>query len=166
MIGAGHWGKNLVKTFYELGALAGVAEAHPGLRHGLGQQYPDVPLYSDYKDILGTKYVGIVIATPAHTHITIARDALLAGHDTYVEKPITLSVSDAEELVKLAELTGRILMVGHLLIYQPAIQEMKRQIVGGSIGNLRALYQERSKLGRYVVWKMFCGALGFTISLF
>ncbi|MFC5469734.1 Gfo/Idh/MocA family protein [Cohnella suwonensis] len=148
VVGAGQWGKNLVRTFYELGALAGVAEAHPELRNRLKTDYPEVPLYEDYRSALTAEAQAFVIATPAHTHAAIARKALLAGKDIFVEKPLTLSADEAEELVLLAEEKQRILMVGHLLLYQPAIRKMKEMVDQGRIGKLRSLHQERMKLGR------------------
>lgn len=148
VVGAGQWGKNLVRTFSELGALAGVAEAHPELRGRLKTEYPDVPLYEDYRNALTSEAQAFAIATPAHTHAAIASEAIMAGKDVFVEKPVTLSVDEAEQLVLLAEERQRILMVGHLLLYQPAIQKMKDMIAAGTIGTLRSLHQERKKLGR------------------
>ncbi|MCL6442243.1 MAG: Gfo/Idh/MocA family oxidoreductase [Alicyclobacillus sp.] len=148
VVGAGHWGQNLVRTFYQLGALAGVAEVSPELRNRIAQEYPSIPVYDDYREILGRQEVGVVIATPAHTHMAIARESLVAGHDVYVEKPFTLSARDAEELVELAAERSQILMVGHLLLYQPAIRMLKDMISEGRIGKLCSLHQERSKLGR------------------
>jgi predicted dehydrogenase len=148
VVGAGQWGRNLVRTFHELGELAGVAEAHYELRRQLASDYPNIPLYDDYRESLKTDVAAIVIATPAHTHASIAIEAMEAGKDVFVEKPITLSVEEAEQLVRLAEKRERILMVGHLLLYQPAIQRIKAIIEDGLIGEIASLYQERMKLGR------------------
>jgi len=148
VIGAGNWGMNLVRTFHEIGALAGVAESSESLRRMLAAFDPGLQLYPDYRDALQTDIPAVVIATPAHTHYAIAKDAILAGKDVFVEKPLTLSVSEAESLVALAEAHQRILMVGHLLLYQPAIQAMKQLIGQGAIGQLKTLHQERKKLGR------------------
>ncbi|MBD0384165.1 Gfo/Idh/MocA family protein [Paenibacillus sedimenti] len=149
VIGAGQWGKNLVRTFNELHALAAVAEFDKGLRESLSVNYPDIPLYEDYKEAIAkTESAGVVIATPAHTHYEVAVYALEAGKDVFVEKPITLSSHDANELIAIAERHQRILMVGHLLMYQPAIQKMKSLIDQGVIGALKSLHQERMKLGR------------------
>lgn len=148
VVGAGQWGKNLVRTFSELGALAGVAEAHPELRGQLKTDYPDVPLYEDYRNALTSGAQAFAIATPAHTHAAIAREAMMAGKDVFVEKPLTLSADEAERLVLLAEEQQRILMVGHLLLYQPAIRKLKEMIAAGTIGTLKSLHQERMKLGR------------------
>lgn len=148
VVGAGQWGKNLVRTFHALGALAGVAEASAELRAQLRAAYPDIPLYEDYRQALATDAQAFAIATPANTHAAIANEIMLAGKDVFVEKPIALSVEDAETMVRTAEANERLLMVGHLLLYQPAIQHIKQWIDEGRIGALKSLHQERMKLGR------------------
>lgn len=149
VIGAGHWGQNLVRTFYELGALAGVAETSEALREKLYAKYPDLRIYSSYQEaIRESEALGIVIATPAPKHFEIAKYALKNGRDVFVEKPITLNSEDAETLVRIAEREGRLLMTGHLLLYQPAIQRIKALVDEGAIGKLHAIHQERMKLGR------------------
>jgi len=148
VIGAGNWGRNLVRTFHGLGALAGVAEASPALRESLASEYPGLKLYADYKDALQTDIQAVAIATPVPTHYPIARDAILAGKDVFVEKPLTLSTEEAESLDAMAREHNRVLMVGHLLLYHPAIQTMKKLLDQGVIGQLRALHQDRMKLGR------------------
>ena len=149
VIGAGNWGKNLVRNFHELGALAAVAEASPELREGLEAQYPGLAIHSDYNEVLTDKSItAVAIATPAPTHFEIAKASLLAGKDVFVEKPMTLNSADAEALVEMADAEERILMVGHLLLYQPAIQWLKGQLDAGFLGEIYSLHQERVKLGR------------------
>lgn len=148
VIGAGKWGQNVVRTLYNMGALAGVAEADSGLRDLLSSQYPDIPLYADYRPLLESDVPAVAIATPAPTHHEVAKAALQANKDVFVEKPLTLSASHASELVTLAEDRDRVLMVGHLLLYQPAIQRIKAEIEAGRIGQVFSLHQERLNLGR------------------
>lgn len=149
VIGAGNWGKNLVANFQQLGALSAVAEASPALREGLAGKYPELPLYDDYQAVLVLPEVqAVAIATPVPTHFAIAKEALLAGKDAFVEKPLTLSLAEAEELAAIAEREGRVLMVGHLLLYQPAIQWIKAYLAEGKLGQLHSLHQERLNLGR------------------
>lgn len=148
VIGAGNWGQNLVRTFFRLGALAGVAEINPKIREELASEYPGLPLYEDYGYLLQSDVPAVVVATPAPTHYEIAKKALLAGKDVFVEKPLALSFSQARELVEIAENKGRILMVGHLLLYQPAVQWIKSYLASGAIGKVAFLAQERLKLGR------------------
>jgi len=146
--GSGRWGRNLVRTFHQLGALAAVAEEDPAAREALLAMYPGVPVYGHFNDLLRESHIdGLVIATPAPTHYPLARAALLAGKDLFVEKPMTLSRAHAEELVEIARREKRILMVGHLLLYQPAVQWVKQYISSGAMGKLCLLQQERLKLG-------------------
>lgn len=149
VIGAGQWGQNLVRTYYELGALAAVVEADANIRSKLIDYYGNIPFYDDYKEAM-THHPSsaVVVATPAHTHYSLAEYALLAYRDVFIEKPLTLSSVEAERLLDLADRKKCILMVGHLLLYQPAIQKMKSLIDTGAIGTLKSLHQERMKLGR------------------
>ncbi|HYG56567.1 MAG TPA: Gfo/Idh/MocA family oxidoreductase [Symbiobacteriaceae bacterium] len=148
VIGAGNWGKQVVRTFHALGALGAVGEADTALHPALGAQYPGIPLYADHRDLLKEPVPAVVIATPVSTHYAIAREALLAGKDVLVEKPITMSVAEAADLVALARDRGRILMVGHLLLFQPAVQWLKAYLDKGALGRVFTLYQERLNLGR------------------
>ena len=149
-IGAGAWGRNIVRNLSELGALAAVAEAVSELREELAEQYPDVPLHDDYRALLADESIdAVTIATPAPTHFEVASAALTAGKDVFVEKPMTLTSAESAELVDLAEGNDqRVLMVGHLLLYQPAIQWIKKQLDEGMLGEVFSLHQERLKLGR------------------
>ncbi len=159
VIGAGQWGANLVRTFSDLKALAAIVEVHPLIRSSVRAAYPDVPLYESYQSVLASEIPAVVIATPAATHFPIARDALLAGKDVFVEKPIALSSAEANELHRLAVEQERILMVGHLLLYQPAVQWIKSYIDSKALGKLYSLHQQRAKLGRVrsvenVLWSL------------
>lgn len=148
VIGVGHWGKNIARTLKELEALGGLAESSSEIRGRLAGDYPGVPLYDDYRPLLATEIPAVAIATPGPLHYEIARAALLAGKDVFVEKPMTLSVAEAEELVNLAEEKGRILMVGHLLLYQPAVAWIKEYLDAGNLGEVHLIHQERLALGR------------------
>lgn len=149
VVGAGQWGKNLVRTFFELDALVAVVDASEVLRKGVNQSYPSISVFSSIESITKNSLIdGVVIATPASTHFELAKECLLAGKDVYIEKPMTLSSKDGEELIKIARENKRILMVGHLLLYQPAIQKMKEVMDSGEIGSVVTLHQQRLKLGR------------------
>lgn len=159
IIGAGTWGKNLVRTFFDLGRLAAIAETNPDTREFLARQYPAVPIYADYKRLLETDVQAIVIAAPVNIHYDLAKESLLNGKDVFVEKPLALSYSEAEELVNIAVIRKRMLMAGHLLLYQPAIQFIKRQIESGVLGEIAFLTLERLNLGRVrqvenVLWSL------------
>src|SRR5215470_8362861 len=88
-VGAGYWGRNLVRNFNELGALSWVCEADPAARAIVAEQYPTVRCTGSLEDVLADREVtGVVIATPAETHASLVRRALEAGKDVLVEKPI------------------------------------------------------------------------------
>lgn len=148
LIGAGGWGKNLARTLHELGALGGIAELRLEVRAELKALYPAIPLYPDYPPLLQSDLPAVAIATPAATHFSITKEVLLAGKHVFVEKPLAMSTAEAEELVALAHKAGRILMVGHLLLYQPAIAWIKDSLDSGRLGDLWSLHQERLNLGR------------------
>ena len=147
LIGAGGWGRNIARTFYELGALAGIAELRPELRSELRFRYPDVPLYIDHRTLLQSDVTAVAIATPAATHPTLVKEALEAGKHVFVEKPLAFSQGEAEELVSLAREREKILMVGHLLLYQPAMRWIKDFLDSGELGTIWSIHQERLNLG-------------------
>lgn len=148
LIGAGQWGQNLAANLYALDALFAVAEPCPSVRQRLASQYPGVLLLEDHRPLLDSAVAAVAIATPAPTHYALVREALLAGKDVFVEKPMTLSSQEAETLADLAERQGRVLMVGHLLMYQPAVRWIKDYLASGRLGTLVSLHQERLNLGR------------------
>lgn len=148
VIGAGHWGKNLVRNFAGLGVLAGVADPADENRSHASQQAPGIDIFDNDTELLAAGYDAVAIATPAATHFGIARRALEAGMDILVEKPVTLDSAEALVLHQLAERSDRILMVGHLLLYQPAVNFMGDFLRAGKLGQVYTLHQRRSKLGR------------------
>lgn len=149
LIGAGNWGKNLARNFNDLGALAAIAESSATLRESLAQDYPGVRLHEDYESVLADPGIdAVAIATPVPTHHKVASAAIAAGKDVFVEKPMTLTSAEAKDLVEKAGAADRILMVGHLLLYQPAIQFLKTYLDEGHLGKIYSVHQERVKLGR------------------
>ncbi len=148
VIGAGSWGRNLIRDFRALGALAAVVEIDTRVRERLAQEYPGVPVFEDYDNVWKSAIPSVVIATPAATHYSVARAALLAGKDVFIEKPMTLVASEAEDLARLADREKRVLMVGHLLLYQPAVTFVADYLRSGRLGEVRSLHQERLNLGR------------------
>src|SRR5262245_44091946 len=125
-LGAGYWGKNLVRNFNELEALAAIAESNSERREQLAKEYPKTKIVSSHKEVWADDGIdAVAIATPAETHGGLVREALLAKKDVFVEKPLCLSVPEGQELLKLAASRNLILMVGHLLWYHPAILKLK-----------------------------------------
>ena len=147
--GSGHWGKNLVRNFAALDVLGAVCDSDEETLVGLQQQYPRTRFLNAYGDVLQDRNLtAVAIATPAETHATFVREALLAGKDVFVEKPLCLSVREGEGLVKLAKERHRVLMVGHLLWYHPAILKLKELIDAGELGRIEYIYSNRLNLGK------------------
>lgn len=148
-IGAGYWGRNLVRNFADLGALSWVCELNPEIRADIAAAFPSVRVTDDLDEILDDADVAAVaVATPAETHGDLTRRALVSGRDVLVEKPISLSLQDGENLVALAARTDRVLMVGHLLWYHPAVLKLKTLIDAGELGRIHYIYSNRLNLGR------------------
>ena len=148
-IGAGYWGINLIRNFHALGALSCICEVDTERRSYLADLYPDVRLTATVEDVLADATVtGVVIATPAETHGALVRQALLAGKDVLVEKPLCLSVDEGRQLVEMAYARARVLMVGHLLWYHPAVLQLKRLIEEGELGRIQYIYSNRLNLGK------------------
>ena len=149
VFGAGHWGRNLVRNFAELGALVAVVETDPGRRVAIAAEHPGVRIASDPDDVLGDDGIdGIVIATPAATHGLLVRRALEAGHHVFVEKPLCLDVDVARRLRILAASTQRVLMVGHLMLYHPGFRRLQALVAAGELGAIRYVYSNRLSLGQ------------------
>ncbi len=148
VIGNGYWGKNLVRNFHNLGALACVCDSSREALAEAEKTY-GVRTTSDLKEILADKSIAAVaIATPAARHYSVARQFLLAGKDVYVEKPLALRATEGRELTELAARQGRVLMVGHLLQYHPAILKLKQLIQAGELGRIQYIYSSRLNLGK------------------
>ena len=149
-VGAGYWGRNLVRVFGSLPEirLKTVCDANADIRKGMRAQYPDSEVAASYDEVLADREVeAVVLAVPAIRHFAAARAALEAGKHVFVEKPMTLSGSEAEELVELGERQGCTLMVGHLLEYHPAVDLLKEMIARGELGEICYLYSQRVNLG-------------------
>ncbi len=169
VVGCGYWGKNLVRNFNELGALAAVCDADPGRAETLAQQY-GVPARGFTEVLADPAIAGIVIAAPAERHATLAREAMLAGKDVFVEKPLALEVAAADSLVALAHDKSRILMVGHLLQYHPAFLTLRSMVRDGRLGRLQYLYSNRLNLGKVrreenILWSFAPHDLSMILSL-
>jgi len=147
VIGCGYWGKNLVRNFHALGALAQVCDVTPQGRERAAALAPGIPVSEDVQTLLAADVTGVVIATPAETHFDLARQALLAGKDVFVEKPLALHFEQGAQLVKLAAEKGRILMVGHVLEYHPGIVALRDIVQQGVLGTLQYIYSNRLSLG-------------------
>lgn len=148
VIGCGYWGKNLVRNFNQLGSLAMVCDTTPAGRVAASTLAPQAPIADDVQAALTSAAAGVVIATPAETHYDLARQALEAGKDVFVEKPLALTPDQGAHLVALAEARGLILMVGHVLEYHPAILRLQELIREGALGKVQYIYSNRLSLGK------------------
>jgi UDP-2-acetamido-3-amino-2,3-dideoxy-glucuronate N-acetyltransferase len=150
VVGCGYWGKNLVRNFYELGALHTVCDADTKVLEQMAVEYSDLHTETQYQKVLDNRDIeGVVIAAPAVFHYSMAKDAILAGKDVFVEKPLALKVNEGKDLVDLAEKNSRILMVGHLLEYHPAILKLKELVDEGELGKIQYVYSNRLNLGKF-----------------
>ena len=159
VIGAGQWGINLVRNLHALGVLSHVVEKDSEIVDEVSKEISDVQFLNDYDSLLSSDIDAVAIATPPATHYEIALKFLEQSKDVFIEKPMTLASQDADELVRIAEANQCILMVGHLLLYQPAIDFIKNYLERGHLGKIYHLHQERLKLGRVrteenVLWSL------------
>lgn len=148
VVGCGYWGKNLVRNFAQLDALAAVCDSTTAGRATAKELAATTPVLSDLRELLETDVAGVVIATPAETHYQIAKQALAAGKDVFVEKPLALTYEEGATLVRLAERSEAILMVGHVLEYHPAIVRMLQMVQDGELGRVRYISSNRLNLGK------------------
>ena len=149
VVGAGYWGKNLVRNFHDLGVLSVLCDANESLEAGYRRQYPGVKVCREFSAVLADPSVtAVALATPAVTHFEMAKAALEAGKDVLVEKPLSIDVKHGEELVRLAGVTSRVLMVGHILRYHPAILKLHDLIHNGMLGKINYLYSNRLNIGK------------------
>jgi UDP-2-acetamido-3-amino-2,3-dideoxy-glucuronate N-acetyltransferase len=150
VVGAGYWGENLVRNFAQLGALHTICDTNPKVAEGLASQYPEIDVDTDYLKVVNNEGVrGVVIATPVALHYSMAKEALLSGKDVLVEKPLALTVEQGRELVSLAQEREKVLMVGHLLEYHPAVEKLKELIEDGELGKIQYIYATRLNLGKF-----------------
>jgi predicted dehydrogenase/acetyltransferase-like isoleucine patch superfamily enzyme len=148
VIGCGHWGKNLVRNFAELGALAAVADANAASAQAQASQH-HVAVKTVDEILTDTTITGVVIAAPAAQHAALATQALTAGKHVFVEKPLALTVAEAEQLATLAATKKKTLMVGHLLHYHPVFLKLQKMVQAGEFGALRYVYSNRLNLGKF-----------------
>ncbi len=150
VIGCGYWGKNLVRNFAQLGALHTICDSDPEKLEYVKSLYPKANTLIDYHQVLADQNIqGVVIATPAVSHYPMAKEALLSGKDVFVEKPLALEIEQGKELVELAEKSNRVLLVGHLLEYHPAVVKLKELVDNGELGKINYIYSNRLNLGKF-----------------
>ena len=149
MVGTGYWGRNLVRNFHELGALAGICDTDETSVLALARTYRSATIWPTAEEVFSDPDVdAVAIATPAVTHGKLAKEALNSGKAVFVEKPLCLDLGEAAELKVLATELDQVLMVGHLMLYHPAFQALQSAVKVGRIGELRYIYSNRASLGK------------------
>jgi len=149
VIGAGFWGKNLVRVFSQLRSLSTVCDKNSELLKTYEKQYKGIKITTNHEEILQDKNIkGVVIAVPAALHYRLVKEALLSYKHVFVEKPLSLSVSEGRELVDLAKKNKRILMVGHILQYHNAVIKLKELVDKGELGKIQYIYSNRLNIGK------------------
>lgn len=150
IIGCGHWGPNFVRNFNQAkgACVKYVCDLSQEKLTHIKKLYPKIEITKNHEEVLDNKNItAVVIATPANTHYKLVKKFLLAGKHILVEKPITIKISEANELIKIANDKKRILMVGHTFMYNTAIRKIKSYIQKGEFGRIYYLYSRRTNLG-------------------
>lgn len=158
--GIGAWGKNVVRNFRQIkeANIIYCYDSDTSSLRWVKKSFPDVKVVDEYDQVLQNREIdAVVISTPPHTHFVLARKALDYGKDVMIEKPLTLRSEDAEVLLELAGKKERILMVGHLLKYHPAVRKMREKIKVGEVGKVYYLHSQRLNPGKVrgvenVIW--------------
>jgi predicted dehydrogenase len=161
VIGIGYWGPNLVRNFSKIpeASIEYLCDLNPESIDSVAYLVPQAKKTDSIEEVLESNVDAVVIASPAVTHYEITKKALTSGKHVFVEKPLALKVSEAEEMVRIAEEKRLILMVGHLMLYHPAVNYLKQLVDAGELGEIYYLYSQRLNLGRLrkdenVVWSL------------
>lgn len=168
VIGCGHWGKNLVRNFSELGALCAISDPNAALAAQFSANF-DVPAL-DFDAVLDSDCDGVVIAAPAPLHAPLSQKAFAAGKHVYVEKPLAMTLDEADLMIEAGHQAGRHLMVGHLLQYHPVFARLREFVSQGTLGELQYVYSNRLSLGKIraeedVVWSFAPHDISMILSL-
>ncbi len=161
VIGWGYWGPKLARNLDTIpnAMVTTVADTDARRLANLRVNQPWIQTTTQIEDMFRSDVDAVVIATPVRTHFQLAREALLHGKHVLVEKPLTASVPEAEELITLAREQERVLMVGHTFEYNPAVNELRKLVQGGDLGKLYCIEAERVNLGLFrndinVIWDL------------
>ncbi len=160
VIGCGMWGRNIVRNFYNLNVLDTVCDIDDENLKKVREQYPEVKTTKDFNEVLNNKNItSVAVVTPSHTHFKLVKAMLEAGKNVYVEKPISTVAQEARDLSELAHQKGLVLMVGHLLLYHPAVNRLKMLIEDGVLGEIVYAQSDRlnvnfHKNDRSVMWDL------------
>jgi predicted dehydrogenase len=147
-VGCGYWGKNLVRNFAQLGALAAISDGDASTAAKMSAEFA-IPALG-WNEILADPAISAVsLATPAVSHAQMALEAIAAGKHVFVEKPLALTTADGAKVVAAAAAAGRTLMVGHLLHYHPIFAAAQSMVVTGELGSIQYVFSNRMSLGKF-----------------
>lgn len=169
VIGCGYWGQNLVRCFSELGSLYAICDANHDQLQNIADKFDVKALTFD--DVLNNQDIeGIALAAPAHLHADLGIKVMNAGKNLFVEKPIALNISEAKNMIKIAENRNIHLMVGHLLQYHNAFIKLKECISSGMIGDMKHIISNRKSFGKIrleenVLWSFAPHDISMVLSL-
>ena len=149
LAGVGYWGKNILRNLHELGVLRALCDTDQTLLDEYRQKYQPITIIKSFKDILADKAIkAVAIATPSNLHYKLTKAALESDKDVFVEKPLALTLQEGQDLVELARKRGRILMIGHILHYHPAVIKLKELIKEGKLGKIQYIHSNRLNIGK------------------
>jgi predicted dehydrogenase len=162
VIGCGYWGPNLLRNFAENEAaqLRWICDLDEKRLGAMGRRYPAARTTTDYRNLIADAELdAVAVVTPVATHFQIAKEALTAGKHVLMEKPLTATASEAEELIALAAKNRRVLMVDHTFVYTGAVRKMKEILTSGELGDLLYFDSVRINLGLFqrdinVLWDL------------
>jgi len=152
VVGCGYWGPNLIRNFRQLQdcRLKLMCDTNEQRLAHINALYPELERHKDFGHLLnGAGLDAVIIATPVRFHHAMAKASLLAGKHTFIEKPMAAAAAECEELVRIAEERGLVLMVGHTFLYSPAVRKIKEIVDRGDIGDIRYISARRLNLGLY-----------------
>lgn len=170
VIGCGHWGKNHVRNFAQIGALRAVVDPNAALAGAMAAEH-GVPARTFDQVMADDAVDAVVIAAPAELHARLTLQAFAAGKHVLVEKPIAMTLEDGKAMHAAARQAGKVLMVGHLLQYHPAFVALRDFVRAGSLGRLRYAYSHRCSLGKFrleenVLWSFAPHDVSMLLALF
>ena len=149
LAGCGYWGKNLARNFHQLGALKLIIDPSDEGKANAAKVAPGIPVFETFDAALANASIdAVALATPAETHATLALKALHAGKHVFCEKPLATTVLEGEQMVQAALEARRILMVGHILEYHPAVQKIHELLSQGALGKLLSINCQRLNWGK------------------
>lgn len=160
VIGCGVWGRNIVRNFYNLNVLDTVCDIDDENLNKVTQEYEGIKTTRNYLDIINNPQItAVAVVTPSHMHYTLVKEFLLAGKHVYVEKPISTVAQEARDLTNLANAKDLVLMVGHLLLYHPAVNRLKMLVNEGALGDIVYAQSDRLNVNyfkndRSVMWDL------------